>query len=63
MKPLRFISNFCFISSNFKTVTKDLVFLIFNSLTTAVPHHIETSQLICIANQLTGFYMMRNIGR
>ena len=25
---------------------------------TNVPHHIETSQLICIANQLTGFYMM-----
>ena len=22
-------------------------------------HHIETSQLICRANQLTGFYMMR----
>ena len=28
-----------------------------NPLTTNVPHHIETSQLICIANQLTGFYM------
>ena len=26
-------------------------------------HHIETSQLICRANQLTGFYMMGNIGR
>ena len=25
--------------------------------------HIETSQLICTANQLTGFYMMGNIGR
>ena len=24
---------------------------------TNVPHHKETSQLICIANQLTGFYM------
>ena len=24
---------------------------------------IETSQLVCIANQLNGFYMMRNIGR
>ena len=21
-------------------------------------HHVETSQLICFANQLTGFYMM-----
>ena len=28
-----------------------------------VPYHIETSQLICSANQLTGFYMMRNTGR
>ena len=35
----------------------------FNPLTTNVPHHIETSQLICIANQLAGFYMMGNIGR
>ena len=26
-------------------------------------HHIQTSQLICTANQLTGFYMMGNIGR
>ena len=29
-----------------------------NSLTTNVPHHIDTSQLICNANQLTGFYMI-----
>ena len=34
-----------------------------NPLTINVPHHIETSQLICRANQLTGFYMMENIGR
>ena len=34
-----------------------------NLLTTSVPYHIETSQLICDANQLTGFYMMGNIGR
>ena len=26
-----------------------------------VPDHIETSQLICNANQLTGFYMIGNI--
>ena len=32
-------------------------------LTTNVPHHIETSQLIWRANQLTGFYMMGNTGR
>ena len=36
---------------------------IINTLTTNVPYHIETSQLICIANQFTGFYMMGNIGR
>ena len=38
--------------------------MIVNPLTTNVPiidqcsHHIETSQLICTANQLTGYYMM-----
>ena len=34
----------------------------FNPLTTNVPHHIETSQLICNANQLTGSYMIGNVG-
>ena len=34
----------------------------FNPLTTNDSHHIETSQMICIANQLTGFYMIGNIG-
>ena len=29
----------------------------FNPLTNSVPHYIETSQLICVANQLTGFYI------
>ena len=28
----------------------------------SVPHHIETSQLTCRANQLNGFYMTENIG-
>ena len=37
--------------------------LILNLLMTSVPHHIETSQLICSANQLTGFYIMGNTGR
>ena len=36
---------------------------IFNPLTTNVSHYIETSQLICNANQLTDFYMIVNIGR
>ena len=35
----------------------------FNPLTINFPHHIETSQLICNGNQLTGFYMMGDIGR
>ena len=34
-----------------------------NPLTANVSHHIETSQLIWIANQLSCFYMMENIGR
>ena len=33
-----------------------------NPLKTNVPHHIETSQLVCKGNQLTGFYIMENIG-
>ena len=35
---------------------------LFNPLTTNVPQHIETSQLICNADQLTGFFMMVDIG-
>ena len=34
-----------------------------NPLTTNVSHHIETSRLICIAYQLTDFYIMVNITR
>ena len=33
-----------------------------NPLTTNVPHHVETSQLICNANELTGYYMLGSIG-
>ena len=36
---------------------------LFNPLTTNVPHHVETSQLICNANQLIVFCMIGNIGR
>ena len=32
-----------------------------NPLTTNIPHHIETSQLICNTNQLTGFYVMESL--
>ena len=34
-----------------------------NPLTANALHRIATSQLICNANQLTGFYIMANIGR
>ena len=34
-----------------------------NPLTTNVPHHEETSQMICIGNHLIGFYMMEIISR
>ena len=37
--------------------------LVLNQLMTNAPHHIETSQSICNANQLTGFYVTENIGR
>ena len=36
-------------------------FFFINPLTVSAPNHIETSKLICRANQLTGFYMMGNI--
>ena len=32
-----------------------------NTFTTNIHHHIETNQLICIANELIGFYMVRSI--
>ena len=34
-----------------------------NPLTSNVPHHVETSELICNANQWIGFYMIGNIAR
>ena len=34
-----------------------------NPLTTNVPHHIDTCQLICTASQLNGFYMIGNTDR
>ena len=45
---------------NFRITNKSLhkkMKLSINILTTSVPHHIETSQLICYANQFTGFYI------
>ena len=45
-----------------KRTNEDYGHFPFNLLTTNVPHYVETSQLICNANQLTGFYLMGNIG-
>ena len=45
------------------SVMEDFFVKINNPLTTNVPYHIETSDLICSANQLTGFYMMGNTSR
>ena len=46
-----------------KAATHKLSFNLFlrNLLTDKDPRNIETSQLICNVNQLTGFYMMGNI--
>ena len=45
------------------TFTKEFINGKLNPLTTTVSHHMETCQLIWIANQLTDFYMIGNIGR
>ena len=50
------------VSDNFGTLyIQELKFV--KPLTTNVLHHIETIQLVCNANQLTGFYMTENFGR
>ena len=49
-------------SRMFFSFIRDKPELFFNPLTINVPHHIEASQLISNANQLTGFYMMENSG-
>ena len=36
--------------------------ILFNPFQPSVAFHIETSHLICCANQMTGFYMKRNTG-
>ena len=36
------------------------ILVLIKPLTVSIPHYIETSLLICIANQLVGFYMMGN---
>ena len=41
---------------------KTLYFSLAKPLMSSVSHHMESSQLIFTANQLTGFYMMEKIG-
>ena len=48
--------------ANFAKFTGKQACNFINPLTTNVPHHTETSQLIYNANQLTDFYRMGNIG-
>ena len=51
-------------ADNFKiTWNFDKILVCVNPLITNVPYHVETNQLICNANELTGFYLMGNIGR
>ena len=50
------------LTSEISTVMSNGSSMSVNPLTTNVPDRIETNQLICNANQLTGFCMMRNIG-
>ena len=54
------------LTSIFILILKRNIFIVelqyLNPLTTNVLHHIKTNQLICIADQLIGFYMVGNIG-
>ena len=52
--------DFCNFEIHKQLFTKKLKYFV-NLLMTNVPHHIETSQLICSANQLTGFYVMKTL--
>ena len=38
-----------------------MVGTLINPLSASVFHHIETSQLICCANQLSGFYLGKTL--
>ena len=60
---LEVFKNFCF--KHFKELLMiycRLTSTCFNPLTNNVPHHVETSQLVCNTNQLTGFHMMADGG-
>ena len=63
-KKTQLVQNLQPILQNEKETAVSFLFKLFyhvNQLVTNASHHIETSQLICDANELTGFYMMGNI--
>ena len=63
-KKTQLVQNLQPILQNEKEIAVSFLFKLFyhvKQLVTNASHHIETSQLICDANELTGFYMMRNI--
>ena len=47
----------------FSMLSPKIVIRMIKPLITNVPHRIETSQVICSANQLTGFYVTGKIDR
>ena len=53
----KMVWNLCTFLSPIKTFWKLILFLL-NSFMMEAPYHIETSPLICSANQWTGFYMI-----
>ena len=63
-KKTQLVQNLQPILQNEKEIAVSFLFKLFyhvKQLVTNASHHIETSQLICDANDLTGFYMMGNI--
>ena len=62
--PVRESQALSFFTEHLRTILLEAtISSLIDSLTTSVPYHLETSQLICNANQLTDFYMMDNIRR
>ena len=60
-KGYTYLNKAIFLPSGFVYVIITFFVPVFKPLATNVPHHNETSQLICIANQLAGFHMMGKI--
>ena len=63
-KKTQLVQNLQPILQNEKEIAVSFLFKLFyhvNQLVTNASHHTETSQLICDANELTGFCMMGNI--